>query len=76
MYHAGALMLTDLMACQGYRTKAAAWCFLLGTVIFSGSLYGLALAGPRWLGAITPIGGSLLAAGWTILALTRRPLSP
>ncbi len=76
MYHAGALVLAGLMAYHGYRTKAAAWCFLLGTVLFSGTLYALALAGPRWLGAITPIGGSLLVAGWAILALTRRPLSP
>jgi len=45
----------------------AAWCFLLGTLIFSGSLYALVLSGVRWLGAITPIGGILLIIGWLAL---------
>ena len=47
----------------------------LGTVVFSGSLYGLALTGIGWLGAITPIGGTLLIAGWLLVirvALTAR----
>ena len=39
-----------------------------GTVIFAGTLYTMALGGPRWLGAITPIGGSLMIAGWLVLA--------
>ncbi len=43
-------------------------CFLAGTLIFSGSLYVLALTGIRWLGAITPIGGLLFLAGWAWLA--------
>ncbi len=38
--------------------------FLAGVVVFSGTLYALALGGPRWLGAITPLGGLLLLAGW------------
>lgn len=42
--------------------------FLCGTLIFSGSLYALALSGSRWLGAITPIGGLLLLAAWATLA--------
>jgi len=46
--------------------------FLLGIVIFSGSLYILVLSGLRWLGAITPIGGVLLIAGWLMLALKIR----
>ena len=76
MYHAGALLVAGLLAARGYRTSIAAWCFLAGTVIFSGTLYGLAIAGPRWLGAITPIGGSLLIVGWAALALARPPRSP
>lgn len=52
-------------------TTAAAW--ILGTVLFSGSLYFLALGGPRLLGPVTPIGGLLLLAGW-ILALNLRPV--
>ncbi|HEY5792380.1 MAG TPA: DUF423 domain-containing protein, partial [Chthoniobacterales bacterium] len=43
------------------------WCWLIGTIIFSGSLYVLALTGIKWLGAITPIGGVLFLAGWLLL---------
>ncbi|MBA2572927.1 MAG: DUF423 domain-containing protein, partial [Gemmatimonadetes bacterium] len=43
------------------------WLFAGGTVIFCGSLYLLALSGTRWLGAITPIGGLMLLAGWGAL---------
>lgn len=43
--------------------------FALGIVIFSGSLYVLAISGVRWLGAITPIGGAAFLAGWICLAL-------
>jgi len=50
----------------------AGWAFVGGSVIFSGSLYLLALTGARWLGAITPIGGVLLIAGWICLALSSR----
>jgi uncharacterized membrane protein YgdD (TMEM256/DUF423 family) len=46
----------------------AGWLFIAGTVIFSGSLYVLALSGQRWLGAVTPIGGLALIAGWGALA--------
>ena len=45
------------------------WCFLAGIVIFSGSLYLLAATGMDWLGAITPVGGISLLAGWLWLAL-------
>ncbi len=44
-------------------------CFAVGTVIFSGSLYALAATNIRWLGAITPVGGLSLLAGWLWLAL-------
>jgi len=71
IYHAGALLFAGLLATRGYRTQLAGWCFLSGTLIFAGTLYGLALAGPRWLGAITPVGGSLLIVGWASLALAR-----
>lgn len=47
--------------------------FLAGTVIFSGTLYALALGAPRWLGAVTPIGGLLLLAGWGAALLARKP---
>ena len=43
------------------------WCFLIGIVVFSGSLFILALTGLKWLGAITPIGGVAFLAGWLLL---------
>jgi uncharacterized membrane protein YgdD (TMEM256/DUF423 family) len=43
------------------------WCWLTGTVVFSGSLYWIALAGPRWLGPVTPLGGIILMVGWLLL---------
>ncbi len=50
-------------------TQAAGWCFVWGIVVFSGSLYLLAISGVRWLGAITPLGGLGFIAGWIALAL-------
>jgi uncharacterized membrane protein YgdD (TMEM256/DUF423 family) len=47
----------------------AGWLFVAGTVVFSFSLYLLALTGMRWLGAITPLGGAAFVAGWVCLAL-------
>lgn len=48
--------------------RGAAWVFLVGAMIFAGTLYLMALGLPRWLGAVTPIGGVLLIAGWLWLA--------
>ena len=55
--------------------KAALGCIIAGMLIFSGTLYLFALGGPGWLGAITPIGGSLFILGWLIcaFALVKRP---
>jgi uncharacterized membrane protein YgdD (TMEM256/DUF423 family) len=53
----------------GSASAAAGWLFLAGIVIFSGSLYLMVLTGARWLGAITPIGGLALIAGWCALAI-------
>jgi uncharacterized membrane protein YgdD (TMEM256/DUF423 family) len=50
--------------------RGPAWLFVLGGAIFAGTLYLMALGLPRWLGAITPIGGTLLIAGWLWLAWT------
>ena len=49
--------------------SAAGWLLVAGIVIFSGSLYLLVMTGTRWLGAITPIGGLCLIAGWAVLAV-------
>lgn len=48
------------------RLAGVAWT--VGTVAFSGSLYGLALGGPRWLGPTTPLGGAVLLLGWLAVA--------
>ena len=48
--------------------RAAGWCFAVGILIFSGSLYALALTGVRALGAITPLGGVGFLLGWALLA--------
>lgn len=52
--------------------NAAAGAFLLGTVLFSGSLYAMALGGPTKLGMITPLGGVGFLAGWVLLAVAAR----
>lgn len=68
MYHALAICLTAIIA-SGWAPFAG-WTFFLGIVIFSGSLYILALTGIRSWGAITPIGGVILLAGWVFLLIT------
>jgi len=50
------------------RLSVGGWLLTAGVVVFSGSLYLLALTGTRWLGAVTPVGGVLLIAGWFLLA--------
>lgn len=70
MWHALALLAlaalsTDSRTCRS--TAAAAAAFTAGIVIFSGSLYALALGAPRWLGAITPLGGLAFLLGWLLL---------
>ncbi len=69
LWHALALVLVGVLATQKPSTAItnSAICFALGVLLFSGSLYLLALSGVRWLGAITPIGGVLLLAGWALL---------
>lgn len=68
-YHALGILLIVLLAAQfSSHLLPAAWVLLAGSVIFSGSLYLLVLTDTAWLGAITPIGGITLIAGWCILA--------
>ena len=52
----------------GGATTTAGWLFVAGTILFSGSLYLLAITGQRWLGAVTPVGGLAFLLGWLILA--------
>ena len=70
MYHALALMLVAWIVGQrpGRPTRIAGWAFIVGTVLFSGSLYLLSLSGLRWLGALAPVGGAAFIGGWLALA--------
>jgi len=70
MFHALALFGVAWAATRwpGSALTAAGWLFVAGTLLFSGSLYILALSGIRWLGAVAPIGGLALLAGWLCLA--------
>ena len=70
MYHALALLACAWAVSRwpGVLTTASGWLFVAGIVVFSGSLYALALSGTRWIGAITPLGGLALLGGWACLA--------
>ena len=70
MVHALALVAVGLASerLRGRVLAAAGVCFLLGTLLFCGSLYALVLSGVRGLGAVTPIGGVAFIAGWLCLA--------
>ena len=72
MYHALALLIAGLWL--SYKPvvpglKAGGLAFILGTLLFSGSLYALALGAPRWLGPITPLGGLCFLIGWLLLVV-------
>jgi uncharacterized membrane protein YgdD (TMEM256/DUF423 family) len=69
--HTAALLAVSLWL-QGRPQKSprltgAAWAWILGVVLFSGSLYGLALGGPRLLGPVTPLGGLAFIGGWVLV---------
>ncbi len=72
MYCALAILAVGILAQfgrGGAALQAAGWLFVIGSLIFSGSLYILAVTGVRWLGAITPIGGVAMIAAWVALAV-------
>ncbi|USZ15305.1 DUF423 domain-containing protein [Moraxella sp. FZLJ2107] len=66
----GLLAIGVLHTVCNHRATKSAICLQLGIIIFSGSLYAMALGAPKWLGAITPIGGMLFIIGWLILAFS------
>ena len=70
IYGAFALILVGLLGRQGAvrGVTGSGWCVFLGSLIFSGTVAIIALGGPRWLGAITPIGGTLLIVGFLLFA--------
>src|SRR6266542_4342948 len=71
LYHALGLVAAAWASSRfpGAAPAWAGWLFAVGTVLFSGSLYALALTGVRALGAVTPFGGVAFIAGWIALAL-------
>ena len=58
-----------LVALSWPRGRGAAMLFIGGGALFAGTLYAMALGGPRWLGAVTPLGGAAMIAGWLVLAV-------
>lgn len=71
MLHVPALLAVAWLASRpdsGRAVAFAGWAFTAGVLVFSGSLYLMALTGARWLGMVTPVGGVLLMAGWLALA--------
>ncbi|MDP1588191.1 MAG: DUF423 domain-containing protein [Prosthecobacter sp.] len=70
--HAVVLLLLTLFASSKPAMLWAWRMILAGVLLFSGSLYLLAYTGTKWLGAITPLGGLGLMAGWTLIALSAK----
>ncbi|GIP38392.1 UPF0382 membrane protein YwdK [Paenibacillus sp. J31TS4] len=78
MYHALAIVLVALLSLRIGEARElvwSGWLLFLGIVLFSGSLYVMALTQVTWLGIITPFGGVSFLAGWVMLALSARKLS-
>lgn len=77
-YHALALLALAFGPARLWQsglTGAAAWAWIAGILIFSGSLYILSISGIKWLGAITPLGGVAFIAGWACLLLAAGKLA-
>ena len=76
-YHTIALFLVAILIekMPFSQMHYAGWCFVVGIVIFSGSLYALCLSGITKLGAITPIGGLFFIVGWVLMALAAMKMS-
>ncbi len=81
LIHAVALLALALHLCReteplvARRLSRAGDLFAAGIVLFSGSLYAIALGAPRWLGPVTPLGGCCFLAGWLAIGLALRPRS-
>ncbi|BBN82381.1 UPF0382 membrane protein [Pseudoalteromonas sp. A25] len=67
MSHGLALIAVGLLLKWGVKVSISGWLLIAGIVLFSGSLYLLAITGIKWLGAITPIGGVCFIAAWVVL---------
>jgi len=72
IFHALGLLAVGIVTTQlpeSAPLKWAGWLMLAGIVLFSGSLYTLALSGERWLGALTPVGGLAFLAAWALFVV-------
>lgn len=69
VWHGLGAILFGLYSRKSRITSFVGWGFVLGVPLFSGSIYGLCLDGPRWLGPITPLGGSLWIGAWSAFAV-------
>lgn len=70
-YHSLALLAVGVIALSQPQTallRSSGWLFIIGILVFSGSLYLLSITGARWLGAVTPLGGLAFITGWACLA--------
>jgi uncharacterized membrane protein YgdD (TMEM256/DUF423 family) len=65
VWHSLALLAVGIIG----ASRAVGWLFVVGIAVFAGTLYAMALGGPTWLGAVTPIGGASFIAGWLLLAV-------
>lgn len=68
LMHALALVAVALLVAKAPQARYAGFAFVLGSLLFCGSLYAMALGAPRWFGAITPLGGVGFLVGWAVLA--------
>lgn len=71
-YHALGLLAVSLLSLHLPNSgllKWSGWLLVAGIVVFSGSLYGLSLSGARWLGALTPLGGTAFIVAWLLLVI-------
>lgn len=71
-YHAVHAVALLALALAGRAGALISGCWVVGIIIFSGSLYVLAITDLRWLGAITPFGGVALIAGWVVLVFSKK----
>lgn len=80
MYHALALILVSLLLSHTEQgdtlINIAGYAFIVGIILFSGSLYGLSLSGIKWFGPITPLGGVAFLVGWSCLAISAFKSTP
>ena len=66
--HAAAAFAVGLSGRAGLM-RPGGWLLAIGAAVFAGTLYAMALGAPRWFGAITPLGGTFMLAGWTLCAI-------